>query len=163
QAHPVTPLEALRQTPEAFTLFAALRAVEQAHPNRPRLGESRKAADDPIRIQQPPHLHFAPADVIAFGGDEGEQPQLKQLGFGIFGPNGALPLHLTELAHAREHQFDDPALGDFINTFQHRFASLFYRAWANADPCTSYDRPGSDFFRLYLGALIGIGAAPARD
>ena len=26
---------------------------------------------------------------------------LDQLGFGVFGPNGALPLHLTELAHAR--------------------------------------------------------------
>jgi type VI secretion system protein ImpH len=74
-----------------------------------------------------------------------------------------LPLHLTELAYSRDRQLDDPALKDFINAFQHRFVSLFYRAWANADPCTSFDRAATDGFRLYLGALIGIGASAARD
>ncbi len=88
---------------------------------------------------------------------------IEQLGFGVFGPNGALPLHLTELAYSRERQLDDPTLRDFVNAFQHRFASLFYRAWANADPCTSLDRADSDQFRLFLGALIGIGAPDARD
>ena len=163
QANPVSPLDELRRAPERFTLFAALRAIEQAHADRPRLGESRKAADDAVRIMQPPHLYFAPADVVAFDADDASVPRLEQLGFGVFGPNGALPLHLTELAHARMHQFADPALSDFVNAFQHRFASLFYRAWANADPCTSFDRQGSDSFRLYLGALIGIGPERARE
>ena len=61
-------------------------------------------------------------------------PRIEQHGFGVFGPNGALPLHLTEVAYSREHQADDPAFSDFVNAFQHRFASLFYRAWAGADP-----------------------------
>lgn len=159
----MTAIEDLRRTPELFTLFAALRAIEQAHPDRPRLGESRKAADDPVRIAQPPHLFFAPSEIMAYAAEESTVPRLDQLGFGIFGPNGALPLHLTELAHARARQYDDPALGDFVNAFQHRFAALFYRAWANADPCTSFDRRASDAFRLYLGALVGIGPQEARD
>ncbi len=159
----LTPLDELRRTPERYTLFGALRLIEQTHAQRPRLGESRKAADDGVRITQQPHLYFAPADVLAFDAKDGEVPELQQLGFGVFGPNGALPLHLTELAYSRERQLDDPALADFINTFQHRFASLFYRAWANADPCASFDRPGTDQFRLYLGALIGIGAVGARE
>jgi type VI secretion system protein ImpH len=159
----VTQLDDLQRFPERYTLFGALRAVEQAHPDRPRLGESRKVADDAVRIAQLPHLYFAPADVLAFGDLDSGVARLDQLGFGVFGPNGALPLHLTELAHARARQYDDPALGDFINAFQHRFASLFYRAWANADPCASFDRVETDGFQLYLGALIGIGPELSRE
>jgi type VI secretion system protein ImpH len=160
---PVAPLDALRRNPERFTLFGALRLIEQTHAHLPRLGESRRAVDDGVRISQQPHLYFAPSEVLGFDENEGAVPELQQLGFGVFGPNGALPLHITELAYSREHQLDDPALSDFVNAFQHRFTSFFYRAWANADPCTSFDRAGADAFRLYLGALIGIGAAPARD
>ncbi|MGH8137963.1 MAG: type VI secretion system baseplate subunit TssG [Steroidobacteraceae bacterium] len=158
----MTILDDLRAAPEQYTLFGALRRIEQAHPDRPRLGKSRKAADDPVRIAQRPHLYFAPAEVAAFGGDL-PIPCIEQHGFGVFGPNGALPLHLTEQAYAREHQADDPALSDFVNAFQHRFASLFYRAWADSDPCASFDRPEQDDFRLYFGALMGIGPPAARD
>jgi type VI secretion system protein ImpH len=159
----VSLLYDLNAAPEHYSLFSALRLIEQAHRDRPRLGESRKAADDPVRITQRPHLYFAPSDVAAFGAGEGAAPRLEQHSFGIFGPNGALPIHLTELAYSREHQADDPALSDFVNAFQHRFASLFYRAWADSDPCTSFDRVERDDFRLYIGALIGIGAPAARD
>ncbi|HVS78406.1 MAG TPA: type VI secretion system baseplate subunit TssG [Steroidobacteraceae bacterium] len=167
QTEPEAPdagtLDVLRDRPERFTLFAALRRIEQVHRERPRLGESRKAADDPVRIAQRPHLYFAPSEVAAFGPEDDGVPRLEQHSFGVFGPNGALPLHLTELAYARRHQADDPTLVDFINTFQHRLTSLFYRAWADADPCASLDRPVGDRFRLYAGALLGIGAPTARD
>jgi type VI secretion system protein ImpH len=156
-------LEDLHERPEDYSLFGALRRIEQAHPDRPRLGESRKAADDPVRIVQLPHLYFAPAEVAAFRVEDTPVPRLEQYGFGVFGPNGALPLHITELAHSRELQADDPTFGAFINAFQHRFASLFYRAWADSDPCTSFDRADVDLFRLYVGSLIGIGAPGARE
>lgn len=156
-------LEDLSRSPEHYTLFGALRRIEQAHTDKPRLGESRKVMDDPVRIAQQPSLCFAPSEVLAFNGDVGPRPRLAQLGFGVFGPNGALPLHLTELAYARGRQADDPTFTAFINAFQHRFASLFYRAWASADPCTSFDRQESDDFRLYAGALIGIGPEVARE
>jgi type VI secretion system protein ImpH len=168
--HPAHPLKAaglmlddLQQRPEEYSLFAALRRIEQAHPDRPRLGESRKAADDPVRISQRPHLHFAATEVAAFRIEGTPVAQLEQHGFGVFGPNGALPLHLTELAYTRELQLNDPTLGAFINAFQHRFISLFYRAWADTDPCASFDRTNTDPFRLYAGALMGIGPPLARD
>ena len=163
QAHPVSLLDDLREHPEHYSLFGALRRIEQAHRDRPRLGESRKAADDPVRISQRPHLYFAGSDVSAFDAAATTAARLDQHGFGVFGPNGALPLHLTELAYSREHQSDDPALGDFVNAFQHRFASLFYRAWADSDPCTAFDRTDQDAFRLYIGALMGLGPVFARD
>ncbi|HEY6924497.1 MAG TPA: type VI secretion system baseplate subunit TssG [Steroidobacteraceae bacterium] len=156
-------LRELGSSPESYTLFGALRRIEQAHRDRPRLGESRKLADDPVRIVQRPHLYFVEADVAAFGAGDTPVPRVEQHGFGAFGPNGALPLHLTEVAYSRQHQADDPTFADFVNAFQHRFTSLFYRAWAGSDPCTAFDRPDEDAFRLYIGALIGIGPPAARD
>ncbi len=161
----VSALTALREKPSRFTLFAALRLLEQSNAAQPRLGEARKVADEAIRLAQPPYLIFAPSEVESFEQEDGSRPVLQQYTFGLFGPNGALPLHLTEYARERERQLDDPTVKDFVNTLQHRMATLFHRAWANSDPATNLDRPDQDRFVTYLGALIGIapGSARARD
>lgn len=155
-------LERLAAQPHRFTLFAALRLLEQCFPERPRLGESRRATDDAVRLGQKPSLSFAPSDVAGFEPGSGDGPaRLEQFSFGIFGPNGALPVHLTEHAYERYRQREDATLTDFVNLFQHRLTSLFYRAWAESDPSASFDRPGSDRFVLYLGALLGLGTSSA--
>jgi type VI secretion system protein ImpH len=157
-------LEHLGAAPHRFTLFAALRLLEQCFPDHPRLGESRRAADDPVRLGQAPTLSFAPSDVTGFHGSESGEPlRLEQYSFGIFGPNGALPVHLTEYAYERGRQREDATLTDFVNLFQHRLTSLFYRAWADAEPVASFDRPESDRFLQYVGALLGLGTASARS
>ncbi len=158
----VAAADALAAQPTRFTLFAALRLLEAAHPDGPRLAESRRAADDAVKLGQPPHLFFAPCDVSGYETEEDHRPLLNQYSFGMFGPNGALPLHLTEYAHERERQHEDPTLVDFVNTFQHRLISLFYRAWANADPATNFDRPESDRFVTYIGAFLGLAPESTR-
>jgi type VI secretion system protein ImpH len=155
-------LAALEARPHAFTLFAALRALEKACARQPRLGESRKAADDLVRLGQAPHLVFAPSDVASIATDEGGRIGLEQFGFGLFGPNGALPLHWTELAYERRHQKEDGTIVEFLNVFQHRLISLFYRAWAESEPSISLDRPDSDRFRTYIGALLGLAPVSAH-
>ena len=159
----LSALTRLREQPHRFSLFAALRVLEQAHVDRPRLGESRKAADDAVRVGQAPHLSFAPSDVAAVGTNDEGQFCLEQYGFGLFGPNGALPLHLTELSYERRRQKDDDAIVDFFNLFQHRLISLFYRAWADSEPAISLDRPAGDQFRTYIGSLFGLAPQSARD
>lgn len=156
-------LASLESRPHAFSLFAALRALERACPDAPRLGESRKASDDVVRLGQAPHLVFAPSDVAGVASGEEGRIELEQFGFGLFGPNGALPLHWTELAYERRHQKEDGTIVDFLNVFQHRLISLFYRAWAQAEPAVSLDRPASDRFRTYIGALLGVAPESAHD
>jgi type VI secretion system protein ImpH len=154
----LTPLE---RDAGYYSLFAALRWLEQRYPEQPRLGESRRAADDPVRLRQIPYLEFAPTDVHELRISGERRPVLETYSFGVFGPNGALPLHLTEYAFERRKQFADPTFSDFVNLFQHRLIGLFFRAWANADPASSLDRPETDRFRMYLGSLIGMGAEAA--
>jgi type VI secretion system protein ImpH len=159
----LNPLQRLAAEPHRFSLFAALRLLEQAHADRPRLGESRRAATEAVRLGQSPHLTFAPAEVSSCESPEGERVRLEQYVFGVFGPNGALPLHLTEHAYERRRHKEDATFADFVNLFQHRLISLFYRAWANSDPATSFDRPESDRFADWVGATFGLAGESARN
>jgi type VI secretion system protein ImpH len=160
---PVAVLQRLRAEPHRYSLFAALRLVERAYAGHPRLGESRRAATEAVRLAQPPYLSFAPSDVTAVTTNDQGRMVVEAYSFGVFGPNGALPLHLTEMAFERRRQLDDPTLSDFVNLFQHRMMALFYRAWADADPATNYDRATTDRFKLYVGALVGLGTNASRD
>jgi type VI secretion system protein ImpH len=158
----LTPLEALRSDPRRFSLFAALRLLEQTYSASPRLGDARKAGDEVLRLGHTPHLTFATSDVADYE-ETARGGRLEQHSFGLFGPNGPLPVHLTELAFERRHHAEDATVIDFLNIFQHRLISLFYRAWANSDPATSFDRPASDRFAMYVGAVFGLAPDPARD
>jgi type VI secretion system protein ImpH len=49
--------------------------------------------------------------------------------------------------------------------FHHRMVSLFYRAWADAQPTVSFDRPETDRFNVYVGArsVLGMPSLWNRD
>jgi len=157
----LTAIETLRSQPQAFSLFAALRLLENVNLDRPRVGEARRPGDEPLRFAQPPFLTFAPTEVAGIEVDS--RWRLQQYPFGMFGPMGALPLHLTEFAFERLHHFDDPTLTAFINALQHRFISFFYRAWAASEPVVQADRPGADEFEMVLASLAGLEIPGARN
>jgi len=83
--------------------------------------------------------------------------------FGLFGPNAPLPLHLTEYALDRQRNAKDPTFTAFANIFHHRMLSLLYRAWADAQPTVQHDRPASDRFKVYMGAMVGLSTPGLQD
>ena len=154
---PVALERALREQPEGFEFFEALRRLECAHPGRPRLGESAKPAEDAVRLCHTPSLAFSPRAVDRYvPAADGKPARLHGLFLGLFGPNAPLPLHLTEYAVDRQRNAKDSTLVAFADIFHHRMLSLFYRAWASAQPTVQLDRPEEDRFRLYMGALVGL-------
>ena len=153
----------LQRTPYKFGFYQALRRIECAFPRAARFGEGAHSGDDPIRLGQEPSLAFAPATLAKYDpGEKGRRPLLSVYFFGLFGPNGALPMHLTEFARDRMRNVRDFAFSRFMDVFHHRMLSLFYRAWANAQPTVSLDRPDSDRFAVYIGSLAGLGMESMR-
>jgi type VI secretion system protein ImpH len=136
-----------------------VRLLENAHPGLPRVGTSLRLRDDPIRFAQTPSLSFAPAALASFKPSDGNAPPtLTQRFFGLFGANGPLPLHMTEYARERARRMpSDRALVRFLDMFHHRLLSLLYRAWAEAQPAVSLDRPDNDPFSRWIGSLAGYG------
>ncbi|MEZ5450609.1 MAG: type VI secretion system baseplate subunit TssG, partial [Thiolinea sp.] len=81
----------------------------------------------------------------------------------MFGPNGPLPLHLTEYARNRVRDARDEGMVRFMDLFHHRLLSLFYRVWADKEPTVQYDRPETDRFQWYVGSLLGMGTPEHRQ
>ncbi|GGF11196.1 hypothetical protein GCM10011611_16050 [Aliidongia dinghuensis] len=157
-------MQALAEKPYRFGFFQALRRLENLYADRPRIGTSEHAAEDPVRLAQEAHLVAAPATLAAFEpGSPGGLPRLTSYFFGLFGPQGPLPLHLTEFARERQRHHGDPTMVRFMDLFHHRMLSLMYRAWAINEPTVSFDRPGDDPFGRYLGATFGLGMGELRD
>jgi type VI secretion system protein ImpH len=147
----------------SYEFFAAMRRVECALPDLPKIGLAARATDEAVRLGQVPSLAFAPTMFVEAERRDDGKLWLGGVFFGVFGPNGPLPLHLTEYAHDRRHNFRDRSFAAFADIFHHRLMCLFYRAWADAQPTVQSDRPESDRFRAYMGALVGVGQETLRN
>lgn len=144
--------------------FQVLRLIENAHPERPRIGASLRPRDDAVRFGQDPALIFHPTALGQFARASGEaKARLAVNFFGLLGANGPLPTHLTEYTRDRLRNGGDGTLLAFFDVFHHRLLSLFYRARAQAEPAVSLDRPESDRYASFVGSMFGIGAPALRD
>ncbi|MGZ5217437.1 MAG: type VI secretion system baseplate subunit TssG [Caldimonas sp.] len=147
-----------------FDLFQAMRRIENVFIDKPRLGDAMRPGEEPIRFTQEPSLIFAPAPIAALDrSDATRPPRLVQRVFGFMGPNGALPIHLTEYGRERQLYDNDPTFVRFLDTLLHRFGMFFYRAWARAQPVVGLDRPVDATIVRHVGALFGLIEKSTRE
>jgi type VI secretion system protein ImpH len=146
------------EDPVGLSFYQVARRVECAMPHKPRIGHSTRSADDPIQFCQEPSLSFAPATLQRYvRPQKAAKPRLMVNFLGLLGPQGPMPLHVTDYIHDRELNHDDPTLARFFDIFNHRMICLFYRAWATNRQTVSHDRPHEDRFSAYIGSLLGVG------
>jgi type VI secretion system protein ImpH len=149
--------------PYRFDLYYTLRRIDAADPQLPPLGRAARPADEPLRLAQEPSLAFAPSTLASVDAPRGNvPPRLVIRSFGLFGPNGPLPNHLTEYARDRLLNNNDPTFARFADIFHHRLILLFYRAWADAQSVVSLDRRDDDRFSRYVASIVGIGLPAQR-
>jgi type VI secretion system protein ImpH len=154
----------LEAAPWSFGFYQAMRRLEALHRDSPRFGRSIRPMQDPVRLGQEPSLVFAPSTLADFDvATDRRAARLIVHFFGLFGPGGPLPLHLTEYARDRERNARDQTFRRFADVFHHRALSLFYRAWAEAQPTVSFDRPEDDHYGRFVASLIGIGMPGLRE
>lgn len=162
EADDLSFLSALEEEPYRYDFYQTMRRLECLYNDRPRWGTALRPVDEPIRLGQAAELSFPPSALASFERAAGKSPRLQVRLFGLLGPNGPLPLHLTEYARERSRHHGDQTLVRFLDMLQHRFIALFYRAWSQAQPHVNRDRPGDDRFRIYVGAAIGTAPEPLR-
>jgi type VI secretion system protein ImpH len=156
-------LAGLAEAPYRYDFYQTLRRLECLYPTKPRWGRALRPVDEPIRLGQDPDLSFAVASLASFETPAGRPPRLQVKLFGLLGPNGPLPIHITEYARHRLYNQGDPTLCRFLDIFHHRFLALFYQAWAQAQPHVNRDRPDSDRFAFFVGSFLGLAPASCRD
>ncbi len=188
-ARNVTPQEreafwsTLMEKPWSHDFFAAVRRMEALYPELPGFGASARATEDLVRFSQHPSLTFAPCTMPECRAGTDRAPARLFVNFlGMLGPNGPMPLHLTEYARGRQLHHKDHTFSRFLDMFNHRMISLFYRAWSSSSMPASFDRtpPAAlsgevnyldrekvfasekDRYPVYIGALFGLGMEAVR-
>ncbi|HMF97688.1 MAG TPA: type VI secretion system baseplate subunit TssG [Vicinamibacterales bacterium] len=163
QTDALTFFAELAAAPYRYDFYQTLRRLECLYEEKPRWGRALRPIDEPVRLGQDPDLSFAPSPLASFETRGDRPPRLQVRLFGLFGPNGPLPIHLTEYARERLQHAGDPTFSRFLDIFHHRFLALFYRAWAQAQPAVSRDRPRDDRFTAYIGTFLGIAPQSYRN
>ena len=151
-------IERLKADPFRFDFFRAVRLLQSRHADQPRVGYSLSPAQDPVRLAQSPSLEFASSTLEALQQkDPARPPVLYSRHFGVFGPNGPLPLVMTEFARERILHHGDRTFAAFCNVFHHRLLSFFFRAWADGQKTVDLDRPSEQRWTFFVGSLFGLG------
>lgn len=151
-----------------FDFFQAVRVLERLQLDRQPVGYDAAPAREAVRFRTHVTLDFPPSAIheVMRDQDGGRPPAMTVAFMGLTGPLGVLPRHYTEMLLERARR-KDFALHDFLDLFNHRLISLFYRAWEKYRFPVAYERALSrrqadDRFSHYLFDLFGMGTRGLR-
>jgi len=147
-------IERLQAMPWRYGFLTLLRRIG-ADPQIDLIGTARRPGAEPFRLGQQPSLIFAPREIASVG-QTGGRLKVRLFGLGMLGPNGPLPIHVTEIARDREESGHDTTLVNFLDLFHHRYLTLLYRTWASAQATAGLDRPDNERFSFYVASLTGL-------
>jgi type VI secretion system protein ImpH len=155
--------ELLFTEPYRFEFFQAVRLLERMARDREPVGGAGPPSREIVRFRTRVSLAFPASEIheLHDGRREGDAPEMMVTFLGLTGPLGVLPHSYTELLYERIRQ-KDQTLWDFLDIFNHRLISFFYRAWEKYRFPISYERSGEDAFTEYVFDLIGMGTAGLR-
>ena len=162
--------------PYRFDFFQAVRLLERLLTDRVPVGRVSEEGQvvapsrEIARFHTLISLRFPPSQVDDLtrpeegeDGKDGRPPQMKVAFMGLTGPLGVLPNAYTELLIERKNK-KDFALHEFLDLFNHRFISFFYRAWEKYRFPVAYERGlGRDQFTECLFAIINLGTRGLRN
>lgn len=143
-------IERLFDNPQQFDFFAAVRLLERHFQSagletRDAVGGDGHPDREAVRFRALPSHAFATADISEIrprAHRRGHAPgpvEMLVTFLGLTGPNGALPQHYTALLLSRLRKRDF-ALRNFLDLFNHRLVSHFYRAWEKYRHPVNYER-----------------------
>jgi type VI secretion system protein ImpH len=183
----VTILDRMRRRLGALELVQVARIGEQLARRRDlaRLGGDMKLADEPLHLIASDRMALPVGDVaeIDLGDRDPRQiaplkpgqrrpPRVTTNVLGLIGPTPALPAFYSEVQLQRR-RLRDRAMAAFVNIFDHRALSFFWRAFAKYNWAVNLERAGgrvapageglTDPISGSLLAFSGFATASMRD
>lgn len=145
-----------------FDFFQAVRLLERIYAERRPVGRDGEPAREVVRFRSRVSLNFPPSEIHQITDKTSEEARAEMMVafMGLTGPLGVLPHHYTEMLIERT-RYKDTALWDFLDLFNHRMISFFYRAWEKYRFPIEYER-GEQRFTEYLFDMIGMGTRGLR-
>jgi len=152
----------LREEPWSFQFFQAVRLLQLALGYRRPVGEFARPDQEAVRFGAHSALTFPPSEIRDIDWTDPHKPHLLVSFIGLTGLLGVLPYSYTELIIERIRA-KDRTLQAFLDIFNHRMISFFYRAWEKYRFYIAYERGEQDLFSHHLLDLIGLGTEGLQD
>jgi type VI secretion system protein ImpH len=163
----------LTSEPFAFGFFQAVRVLERLAPGRAPVGDGGPPSREVVKFRALPSLEFPASAVHALVPATPDQPvpEMTVTFLGLYGPSGVLPRSYTELILRLERDRrgeERRAFREWLDLFNHRLISLFFRAWEKYRFWLAYERgehahdDPDDFTRALL-SLVGLGTPGLRN
>lgn len=151
-------LEALGERVAEANLYRFCQLLEAASPDNPPLGSTSRPGDDGVRFRPHPGMGFPAGELKAIEWDEDHPerpPTVRTRLLGLYGVDSPLPTaYLDDIAQRREgHE----ALEAFLDIFNHRLFTQFYRIWRKYSYPATFQAGGADATSQCLLGLIGLG------
>lgn len=150
------------ENPTSFEFFQAVRVLERLFPDRSSVGGFEEPREEVARFGANTGIAFPASEIQTLDIEPDGQIKLTVNFMGMNGPLGIMPLYYSLLV-AERARARDRALRDFLDMFNHRFVSLFYRAWEKNRFAVAYERSQSDRVTSHLLDLIGLGTEGTRN
>lgn len=123
-----------------------------------RLGSTASPADDPVRFRPWPGMGFPVSELRAIEQDDDHPdnpPTVRTTFMGLYGVDSPLPTgYLDDIAQRREGH---DALAHFLDIFNHRVMTQFYRIWRKYSYPATFEPGGTDATSQCLLGLMGMG------
>ncbi|MCX8958678.1 type VI secretion system baseplate subunit TssG [Erwinia psidii] len=143
-----------KERPWNAGFISLMRAIAAKNQSTPLPGTSTLPSQEKYRIGQSATMIFSPREIARIDSEE-DKTKLQLFGLGVWGPQGAMPLYISEQIYSRA-ELHDQTMVDFLDIFHHRALSLFYRAWFVAQDTASLDRTDDERFSFYVASLAGM-------
>ena len=151
-------LQSLQERVAEAGMHRFCQLLEQALPGHPPLGSSSRPANDPVRFRPDPGMGFPAGELraIEIDPEDSQHPAtVRTRVLGLYGVDSPMPTaYLDDITQRREgHE----ALEAFLDIFNHRVFTQFYRIWRKYSYPATFEAGGRDETSQCLLGLIGLG------
>ncbi|MFV0575031.1 MAG: type VI secretion system baseplate subunit TssG [Vibrio sp.] len=132
--------------------------LEKRQSGKPLIGSTNRPSDDPVRFCPHPGMGFPASEIKAVEYDEDEPdkaPLVRTTFMGLYGVDSPLPTALIDDIALRREGHE--ALQGFLDIFNHRILTQFYRIWRKYSYPASFEQGGTDEISQSLLGLVGLG------
>ncbi len=175
-------MDRLFQEGYRFDFFQAVYLLERFYQGAARPGEEGPLSQEAIRFQSSQKRTFPATDVSRINkrsnkndGESAQRPDTVKMVLtfmGLYGVDSPLPDYFSEMIatlNDDDEETDDgtedgiQALRHFLDIFNHRIYSLYYRSWKKYRYYLKFKADVEDDFSQYMLSLLGLGTPALQD
>ncbi len=152
-------MEQLRPQLPYMNFYRFCQLLEQSQPGAPVAGSGWQVKQEPVRFRPHPGMGFPASEIKGMDDPEPQHqhlpPSVRVTFMGLYGVESPLPTHyIDDIAQRREGY---EATCDFLDIFNHRLITQFYRIWRKYSYPATFAPGGTDDTSQYLLGLAGLG------